>query len=116
VLAITVPVLELLFRKWLPELMGTIVLSALLAHTGWHWMIERGAELLQYNVTVPALGPAFAAVILRWIMLALIVVGAVWILKGVFGMLPGRSEANARAAAAGSEDGGGAVDPVTAEG
>jgi hypothetical protein len=116
VLAITVPVLELLFRKWLPELMGTIVLSALLAHTGWHWMIERGAELLQYNVTVPALGPAFAAVILRWIMLALIVVGAAWILKGVFGMLPGRSEANARAAAAGSEDGGGAVDPVTAEG
>ena len=89
VLAITVPILELLFRKWLPELMGTIVLSALLAHTGWHWMTARGGELIQYNFTVPALGPAFAATLLRWLMLGLIVVGTLWLLRGVFGHLPG---------------------------
>ena len=115
VLAITVPVLDLLFRKWLPELMGTIVLSALLAHTGWHWMTERGGELLQYNFTVPAMGPAFAATILRWIMLALIIVGAAWILKGVFGMLPGRAEADERAAGVGSEEGLAKAGPVGAE-
>jgi hypothetical protein len=112
VLAITVPILEILFRKWLPELMGTIALSALLAHTGWHWMTERGGQLLQYNFTVPAMNPAFAATLLRWIMLALIVTGAAWILKGVFGMLPGRAEANARAAGVGEEG----ADPLGAEG
>jgi hypothetical protein len=114
VLAITVPILELLFRKWLPELMGTIALSALLAHTGWHWMTERGAQLFQYNFTVPALGAAFAATMLRWVMLALIVVGAAWILKGVFRRLPGGAEADARAAAVGSDEGG--AGPVGAEG
>jgi hypothetical protein len=113
VLAITVPLLELLFRKWLPELMGTIALSALLAHTGWHWMTERGGELLQYNFTVPAMTAAFAATLLRWLMLALIVVGVGWILKGVFGMLPGGARANERAAAVGSEEGG---SPLGAEG
>jgi hypothetical protein len=107
VLAITVPILELLFRKWLPELMGTIALSALLAHTGWHWMTERGGQLLQYNFAVPALNAAFAATLLRWVMLALIVVGAAWILKGVFGLLPvpGSGDANPRAGPMGPEDG-----------
>jgi hypothetical protein len=116
VLAVTVPILEILFRKWLPELMGTIALSAFLAHTGWHWMTERGGELVQYNFTVPALNPAFAALLLRWVMLALIVAGAAWILKGVFGRLPGGAEANERAAAVGSEERRGPDDPVGAEG
>lgn len=90
VLAITVPVLNLLFRKWLPELMGTIVLSAFLAHTGWHWMLARGGTLLQYQFTVPTLNLSFAATLLRWVMLALIIVGAVWILRGAFDALARR--------------------------
>ncbi len=88
VLALTVPVLDFFFKRWLPELMGTIALSAFLAHTGWHWMVERGGELLQYDFRVPVMDLAFGATLLRWIMLALIVVGTVWILRGVFGALP----------------------------
>lgn len=84
VLALTVPVLELAFRKWLPEVAGTIVLSAFLAHTGWHWMLERGGELVQYDFRAPVLNLAFAVTLLRWIMLALIIVGTLWILRGVF--------------------------------
>jgi hypothetical protein len=41
VLAILVPLLGLLFRYVVAERMGTIILSAFVAHTGWHWMIER---------------------------------------------------------------------------
>jgi len=85
VLAVTVPVLDFVFRRWLPEVMGTVALSAFLAHTGWHWMTERGSALLQYSFTVPVLNLAFAATLMRWLMLALIIVGAAWILKGVFG-------------------------------
>ena len=32
--------------------MGTIILSALVAHTGWHWMLERADRLRQYQRAV----------------------------------------------------------------
>ena len=99
VLALMVPALGFLFRRWLPDLLGTIVLSAFLAHTGWHWMTERGAELLQYDFRVPVMDSGFAATLLRWILLALIIVGAVWILRGVFGALPKANESAGDASA-----------------
>ncbi len=48
VLAILVPVLALLFRYVVAERIGTIILSALVAHTGWHWMIERWDVLRKF--------------------------------------------------------------------
>jgi hydrogenase/urease accessory protein HupE len=45
VLAILIPALDLLFRYVVAERMGTIILSAFVAHTGWHWMIERAGQL-----------------------------------------------------------------------
>jgi len=115
VLAFTVPILALLFRRWLPEVMGTIGLSALLAHTGWHWMTERGTELLQYEFRAPAITLSFWATLLRWVMLALIVVGAAWILKGLFGMLPGRAPRSDEGAPEG-KGGPESAGPVGAEG
>ena len=44
VLLVAVPALDLLFRYGVAERIGTIVLSAIVAHTGWHWMTERGAS------------------------------------------------------------------------
>jgi hypothetical protein len=87
VLAITVPILELLFRKWLPEVMGVIVLSAFLAHTGWHWFLERGADTLQYDFVAPVVNAAFLATMLRWLMLGLIVAGTAWWLRGLYGWI-----------------------------
>ena len=45
VLALAVPALALLFRYGVKERMGTIILSAFVAHTAWHWMLDRGAVL-----------------------------------------------------------------------
>ena len=81
VLALTVPLLEFLFRKVLPEVGGIVVLSALLAHTGWHWMTERGGQLIQYDFRVPIVGAGFTATALRWLMLVLIIFGTGWLLK-----------------------------------
>jgi len=47
VLLVMVPALNLLFR-YLPERIGVIILSALIAHTGWHWMTERFADLRKF--------------------------------------------------------------------
>ena len=44
VLLVLVPALDLLFRTCVPERLGMIILSALVAHTAWHWMIERGGS------------------------------------------------------------------------
>ena len=81
VLALTVPLLEVLFRKVLPEVGGIVVLSALLAHTGWHWMTERGGQLIQYDFRAPIVGAGFTATALRWLMLVLIILGTGWLLR-----------------------------------
>ncbi len=93
VLLVVTPLLVLLFRHVVPEVAGAVVLSAVLAHTGWHWMTERGGELLQYRLTLPPVDAAFAALVLRWLMLALIVGGAAWALRGAFGWLQARAPA-----------------------
>lgn len=87
VLLLVAPALELAFRKGVPEKAGAIVLSAILAHTGWHWMTERGAAFLQYDIAMPTLDLGFAATLLRWMAVGLIAGGAAWGLKGAFDWL-----------------------------
>ncbi|MEO5924603.1 MAG: HupE/UreJ family protein [Bryobacteraceae bacterium] len=48
VLLLLVPALTLLFRYVVAERMGTIILSALVAHTGWHWMLDRWEVLRKF--------------------------------------------------------------------
>jgi hypothetical protein len=74
VLALLVPALNLLFRA-VPERTGTIVLSALVAHTGWHWMGERWDRLRQFRFPWPVLNAALLASATRWLMVAVIVAG-----------------------------------------
>jgi hypothetical protein len=87
VLALAIPVLGLLFRYIVAERMGTILLSALVAHTAWHWMLDRGAVLRQYRFEWPALDAAFAASALRGLMLLLILAGAAWAMYALYGRL-----------------------------
>lgn len=49
VLLALIPALALLFRYVVAERMGTIIVSALVAHTAWHWMIDRGDRLRQFH-------------------------------------------------------------------
>jgi hypothetical protein len=45
VVMVFIAVLGLLFRYAVAERIGTIIISALVAHTGWHWMIERADHM-----------------------------------------------------------------------
>ena len=78
VLALTIPGLTLLFRRVVAERMGTIILSALVAHTAWHWMLDRFAVLRQYQFEVPEMSLSVAASLARGLILVLIVAGAGW--------------------------------------
>jgi hypothetical protein len=81
VLLILIPVLGLLFRYALPERLGIIILSALVAHTAWHWTLERGAELAKFPF--PTLDAAFIASVMRGMMAVVILAGIVWLVNGM---------------------------------
>lgn len=83
-LLIAIPLLELLFRRVVAERMGTILLSALIAHTSWHWMVERYGTLSQFQFSMPSLDAAFWAGLLRWAAIGLVALGALkWIANAV---------------------------------
>ncbi|HEX7777841.1 MAG TPA: HupE/UreJ family protein, partial [Vicinamibacterales bacterium] len=48
VLSMMIPALYVLFR-FVNERIGAVILSALIAHTAWHWMTERGSRLGGYD-------------------------------------------------------------------
>jgi hypothetical protein len=85
VLALTLPLLAVLFRYVTSERLGTIILSAFVTHTAWHWMIERGTALSLYQFEWPAFDAAFFALLLGWAIIAVIVAGVAWLIFGVFG-------------------------------
>jgi hypothetical protein len=79
VLIVLVPAANLLFRV-VPERIGIIILSALVAHTAWHWMLDRFADLRKFPF--PALDAAAIASLLRWMMAAVAVALVVWLANG----------------------------------
>ncbi len=83
VLMLVIPLLEALFRYVVAERVGAIILSAMVAHTGWHWMLERGARLRQYQFEWPAITMTFVASALRWLMAGLILGGMSWLVTVV---------------------------------
>jgi HupE / UreJ protein len=93
VLCVLVPALNLLFRYVVAERMGVIILSALVAHTGWHWMLDRGAVLAKYPP--PTLDAAFVASLMRGGMAALILVALLWGVSGAMRQLLGKEGAAA---------------------
>jgi hypothetical protein len=102
VLLIALPALTLLFRRVVAERIGTILLSALVAHTAWHWMTQRGGELMQYQFSWPTLDAAFATAVVRILMLASIAGAALWGMYALAQRLRQRSGDGSAAAQPGS--------------
>ena len=84
VLAVAVPLISLAFSRVVAERMGIILLSALVAHTAWHWMLDRGASLKEYQFDWPTLDLAFAASAMRAALVLVIIGGAAWVLSELF--------------------------------
>ena len=95
VIALAIPALALLFKRVVAERMGTIILSALVAHTAWHWMLDRWAILRQYQVQWPAFDLALLASTMRGLMLVLIVGAAGWGMFELYGRLVRRPSVTA---------------------
>ena len=81
VLASLVPLLELFFRFAVAERIGTIVLSALVAHTAWHWMTERAGRLSEYRFAWPLLNAEMMATVLHWLTLMVLAGVLIWLAR-----------------------------------
>jgi hypothetical protein len=75
VLIIAIPLLSLVFRFVVAERIGTILLSALVAHTAWHWATERGSVLIGYR------WPEFTVIdAAAFVRLTMVIVGAAFVM------------------------------------
>jgi hypothetical protein len=90
VLIVAVPLLALLFRRVVAERLGTILLSAVVAHTAWHWMVDRGSIFLSHPMTWPTLDAAFAALALRWAIVGVVLAALAWLIAALIGRSPAR--------------------------
>ena len=79
VLLVAIPVLSFLFRYVVAERIGTILLSALVAHTAWHWAVDRGTALWGYPI--PALSLQDLAAVVRLLMVIIVAAGAMWLVS-----------------------------------
>ena len=94
ILALLTPVLNLLFRfataKRMRD-MEAVVLSALVAHTAWHWMTERWDRLSRFTLHWPAFDAAFLAAAMRWLTILVVLAGVLWFVSGLFEHKPGKA-------------------------
>jgi len=81
VMLLIAPGLALLFRYVAEERMGAIVLSAIVAHTAWHWMVTRYADWRRYPLRMPPLDLMLLATVLRWAMVGVVLAAVVWVMR-----------------------------------
>ncbi len=90
VLAVAVPLLAIAARRVANPRALSLVLSALVAHTAWHWMTERGTELLSYDLRLDAPSSVLWLGALRGLLLLTVAGAVAWGLSGLFDRLSRR--------------------------
>jgi hypothetical protein len=83
VLSLLVPGLALFFRFVVAERTGTIILSALVTHTAWHWMTERFDALRRFRFEWPTIDAAFWVGVMRAGMIVVAAIGLYWLVFSV---------------------------------
>ncbi|MDA1082783.1 MAG: HupE/UreJ family protein, partial [Gemmatimonadetes bacterium] len=79
VLLVAVPVLNWLFRRIVAERTGTIILSALVTHTAWHWMTDRWGAFRAFSLQWPTMDAAFGAGVLRGAIVLTVAGATLWL-------------------------------------
>jgi hypothetical protein len=82
--------LRVLFASVLGPLLGAIIVSVLLGHAGWHWMIDGGRELARQAVNTPPAGLwATLVAVVPWLMPTLVAGAIACFLPRRFDGVPG---------------------------
>jgi hypothetical protein len=73
----------LVFQRLAAPRVAAIVLSAIAAHTGWDWLLERGAVLWQFPWPVPS--PAAMLAVAIWLALGVVAAAGAWGVRRLIG-------------------------------
>jgi hypothetical protein len=79
VLLLVVPVLLAVLSDRLLGRVGVVILSVLVAHTTWHWTVDRARVLA--DVPWPALDAGFVSAFARLVFAALLIGGGLWLVS-----------------------------------
>jgi len=82
VLLLTLAALRTLYTYVTGERLGVVILSLVLAHVAWHWMMDSGHPLEHATSAIVSTG--VVAVVTWWIALGVLVGGAAWVLPSGF--------------------------------
>ncbi len=93
VLAVMLPALQFLYARVVAERLGTVMLSAIVGHQAWHWMVDRATTLRQYSLEWPTVDALFVANVMRASAVALVLAAGAWAIAGRVGrwLTPTRS-------------------------
>jgi len=91
VIVVACALMALVFGRVVEERLGVVIASVVVAHTGWHWLLERWDRLSQFRFEWPVVDAAFLAGAMRWMMLLVVGAGLYWLVFGVLraGKRPG---------------------------
>jgi hypothetical protein len=96
VVALLIPPMNFVCRHARSERVGTIVLSAVVAHTAWHWMTDRGQALGQFTFRWPAVDAGLAVGVADWLLLGTVAAAMFWLLAQAVKRWSGRPDAPRR--------------------
>lgn len=82
-LVVAVPILNWIVKRVSQEKIVLIILSALVAHTAWHWLTDRWVAFNAYEVSAPSIDASFGAGVLRVLTLAAIALAGAWVARGI---------------------------------
>jgi hypothetical protein len=97
VLLVLLPILARVLGGVVEERVGVIIASAFVAHTAWHWLVERWEIFWRFPLTWPVFDAAFLAQVLRWAMLAVLAILAAYLIRPLVGTGPVGGDAPAPA-------------------
>jgi hypothetical protein len=83
VIAVCCAALSAAFAFVVSERAGAVILSALVAHTGWHWTGERGRVLAQFSW--PEVDAALLASAVGWVLAAVVAASLIWAARAAQG-------------------------------
>lgn len=81
---LALPILNYCFRSIASEKLGIIIISALVAHTAWHWLLERYMIFSAYELTLPLLSSITWSEYLNVSVLIIFIAGILYLLNRWF--------------------------------
>ena len=85
IVCLTVPIINLIFQWTEKERIITVITSVLVAHTAWHWMLDRYEVMQAYNFS--GFLDHSGSSIINWLIVSFVIVLVYLILRRLFNQI-----------------------------